>query len=79
MVHDPTLVKFGERVRQLRISKGMTQLELADKFHSAESTISRLEKGRWNPSLLWLIKLSVALEVSFAELVPDELLKPEQE
>lgn len=75
MTQNPTLIQFGIRVRELRISKGMTQLELADKFQSAEATISRLEKGRLNPSLLWLIKLANALEVEFSELVTDELVK----
>lgn len=74
MAQHPALIQFGERVRELRISKGMTQLELADKFNSAEATISRLEKGRLNPSLLWLIKLSKALEVDFSELVTEEML-----
>lgn len=74
MAQNPTLIEFGKKVRELRISKGMTQLELADKFQSAEATISRLEKGRLNPSLLWLIKLSKALEVEFSELITKDLL-----
>ena len=69
MEQDSHLKQLGERAKELRLSKGMTQLELADKFGSAESTISRLEKGKYNPTYFWLIKFCKALEIDMKELV----------
>jgi len=36
-------LKIGERIKQLRLEKGMTQEELAKKLHTTKSAISRLE------------------------------------
>lgn len=63
-----SLKRLGERAKELRLSKGLTQLEVADKFSSAESTISRLEKGKYNPTYLWLTKFCKALEIDMKEL-----------
>ena len=59
---------LGERAKELRLSKGLTQLEVADRFGSAESTISRLEKGKYNPTYIWLSKFCKALDVEMNEL-----------
>lgn len=63
-----SLKLLGERAKELRLSKGLTQLEVADRFGSAESTISRLEKGKYNPTYLWLSKFCKALDVEMKEL-----------
>jgi len=69
MEEDERLKAFGEKVKQLRVSKGLTQLELADKIGSGESTISRVEKGKYNPSLKWLLRFAEALETSAPEMM----------
>lgn len=69
MGQDPALKEFGQVVKEIRLSKGLTQLEVADRFKSAESTMSKLESGQFNPSLLWILKLAKALEVKPAELI----------
>lgn len=63
-----SLKLLGERAKELRLSKGLTQLEVADRFGSAESTISRLEKGKYNPTYLWLSKFCKALDIEMREL-----------
>lgn len=68
MEQDSYLKRLGERAKELRLSKGLTQLEVADKFGSAESTISRLEKGKYNPTYMWLVKFCKALEIEMKEL-----------
>lgn len=68
MEQDSHLKRLGERAKELRLSKNLTQLEVADKFGSAESTISRLEKGKYNPTYLWLVKFCEALEIDIKEL-----------
>lgn len=35
----------GERIRRLRIEKGITQIELAEKLNTTKQTISKYEKG----------------------------------
>lgn len=67
MKQDERLIRFGERVKELRLAKGLTQLHLADSIGSSESTISRAEKGKHNPTLLWMMKLAEALEVDASE------------
>ncbi len=46
---------------EARIKHGMTQKELADKIGTKQSAIARLESGKYNPSLLFLSKVTHAL------------------
>jgi transcriptional regulator with XRE-family HTH domain len=51
-------------VRQLknyRKDQGMTQAQLAERVGTKKSNISRLESGRYNPSLDFLIKVADGL------------------
>jgi transcriptional regulator with XRE-family HTH domain len=41
-----------------RISKGMTQKELAKKMHTKQSSISRIENGNYVPSINFLGKMA---------------------
>lgn len=53
-----------EIVRQLketRKSEGMTQEQLAERVGTKKSNISRLESGRYNPSLDFLVKVADGL------------------
>ena len=63
----------GERLRRLRLERGLTQRELADKAGMSQSTIVLLERRgrseRFHPSTLR--KLSGALGVDAAELLED--------
>tara|TARA_R110002050_G_scaffold167468_1_gene298257 strand:+ start:22257 stop:22475 length:219 start_codon:yes stop_codon:yes gene_type:complete len=61
--------KIGERIRQLRESKGISQQNLAAICNFEKSNLSRIEAGRTNPTIFTLFKISQALEVSIAELV----------
>lgn len=49
-------------VIKARIEKQMTQRELAEKVHTAQSNISRLESGSYNPSVAFLKKVADALD-----------------
>ncbi len=46
-----------------RIKQGITQKELADKIGTKQSSIARLESGKYNPSLSFLNKVAKALDV----------------
>lgn len=45
------------RVREIRKSSDLTQAELADIIGTKKSNISRLESGRYNPSLDFMVKV----------------------
>ena|SRR3989344_3402399 len=53
-----------EAIVKARREKGLTQAKLAKKIGTKQSVISRLEKGRANPTLEFLKKLARALHAS---------------
>jgi len=66
------LKKFGEKVRELRMKKGLSQEELAELSGLHRTYISSLELGKRNVSLINIHALAKALGVT-----PDKLLKTE--
>lgn len=61
--------RIGEKVRQLRESKGYSVKELADRVGMKRPNLSRLEHGRHQPSLETLERIAEALETSVAGLI----------
>lgn len=55
---------FSKRLRSLREMKGITRKELAEMIGISESTLQRWERGITLPSLKYIKKLAIALEVS---------------
>jgi len=47
----PIRQQFGKRFKELRLASGMSQEAFADKCGFARSYMSRIERGRANPSL----------------------------
>lgn len=62
------LKAFGENLKKKRKSKGFTQEQLANDLNVEISQISRLERGVLNTSVLNLKKITVALDISIADL-----------
>lgn len=66
------LLKFvGKKIQQIRLSKGLTQVDLVGKIEGEIDTtnISRIEAGRTNPTIFTLYRIANALEVSLSEIV----------
>jgi len=63
------LKKLGERIRQLRKSKNMTQVELAVACDNYAEQIGRIERGKLNVSICTLKDLAKALNVKLSVLV----------
>jgi transcriptional regulator with XRE-family HTH domain len=65
------LKNVGKRIQSLRLSKGLSQVDLVGRIEGDIDTtnISRIESGRTNPTLYTLYRISKALEVSLEELV----------
>ncbi len=55
---------FTERLKELRLKKGLTQTELGEKVGVKQNTFTNWENGKREPSFENLIKLADLLEVS---------------
>ena len=61
---------FGERVRELRKTEGLSQKQLAVKSGLHYTYIAGVERGQRNPSLQSIRKIAQGLEVNIAGLFP---------
>ncbi|MCE9273110.1 helix-turn-helix transcriptional regulator [Bacteroides fragilis] len=59
---------FGLRVRQLRLERGFSQEELADRAGLHRTYIGMIERAEKNVTLLNIEKLALALEIRFTDL-----------
>jgi transcriptional regulator with XRE-family HTH domain len=67
---DEFLRNVGQKIRAIRLSKGITQTELAFKCNDKDySQINRVELGKVNFSVSYLSLIAVALEVSPNDLI----------
>lgn len=66
-------MQFGDKVRKLRISRGLTQQAVADSMNVSVSYISKVENGKLNfgdyPSEKFIHKLAVELKADEDELL----------
>ncbi len=69
---DEFLLKIGNKIRDLRISNGMTQMDLAFKCNDKDySQINRVELSKVNFSVSYLSLIAQALGVTPKKLLPD--------
>ena len=72
------LTALGQKMREARKKKDLTQQELADLSHVSVKQIAKIEKGEINPSYLILKALAKVLPLSLDTLInPD--VSPEDE
>jgi transcriptional regulator with XRE-family HTH domain len=62
-------VLLGQKVKELRAGKGMTQEELAERCEMFRTYLSRIESGQASPTLTALHGLAHGLGVSVLELL----------
>lgn len=55
------------RLEELRKKRGITQEELADALSVSRQTVSSLESGRYNPSILLAYKIANYFNVSIEQ------------
>lgn len=55
------LQEVAEQFRRVRKEQGMTQENLAELVGTKKSNISRLESGKYNPSLEFMVKVAGGL------------------
>jgi transcriptional regulator with XRE-family HTH domain len=68
--HAEIVIRFAARLRELRISRGLTQAELARAAHVTATYIWRLESSGAAPGIDLLERLASALGTSVHELLP---------
>jgi len=66
----PLTQKLGERLKQIRTKKGMSQGDIARALKVHRSYIGGIERGTRNPTIKNIEKIARALGVS-----PDKLLR----
>ena len=66
------LTALGQKMREARKNKELTQQELSDLSHVSVKQIANIEKGKMNPSYLILRALAKVLHISLDTLInPD--------
>lgn len=70
MISDSDIIKkFGNRVRDLRKQRNLSQEDLAEKAGLHRTYIGMIERGEKNITLINIEKIANALEVSIKELL----------
>ncbi|KTD54924.1 Regulatory protein munI (modular protein) [Legionella sainthelensi] len=66
----PALIKLGEKIRELRKSKGFSQEAFADEVGVDRTYLGGIERGERNIATLNLIRIASALNTEVGELFP---------
>jgi len=61
--------KLGQNLKEIRLSKGLSQGKIAKKLGVDPSYISQIERGLGNMSLKKIERLAKALEVTIEQLI----------
>lgn len=67
MTDSKFLTKLGARIKELRVAKEMTQNDLANHCDFEKASMSRIEAGKTNITILTLHKISQALDIDITE------------
>jgi transcriptional regulator with XRE-family HTH domain len=67
----PVVVYIGEKLKEIRTRRFLTQEELADKAEVSHSTIVNIERNHAEPQFRTIRKLAKALDVEPIEFLGD--------
>jgi transcriptional regulator with XRE-family HTH domain len=62
--YEKQLVYVIDKIRRIRNQRSISQLALSQKAHLSQSFLASMESGKKQPSVLTIIKIANALEVS---------------
>lgn len=68
MKKEVLLKQLGEKIREIRKDKGLTQTDLAHKVGKDQQVIHRLEIGDFNPTIYFLYEIAVGLGIALKDL-----------
>ncbi len=66
---DEYKMKLAQRIKEMRIEKGMTLQDLADKLDTNHTHIIRMEKGNQDFRISSLLKVAEALGIEIGKLI----------
>jgi transcriptional regulator with XRE-family HTH domain len=58
-------LKLGDKIRQVRETRGYSQEQLADMMDINRSTISKIENGKFSITVDYLVRFSIFLDYEF--------------
>ncbi len=67
---DNKWVKLGQQIKEIRLKRGLTQEDLAERSGLGVSHIARLEQGRRKATIDTLQKIADVLGVQVKDLIP---------
>lgn len=70
------LVQLGQRIKEIRTLKGLSQSEVANRCGKERQSYQRVETGNINPTIWYLQHIATALDVELKELINTDLTKP---
>lgn len=59
---------FGQRVRDIRSKRGLTQQSIAERTDIPQTHLSDIERGFKLPNLLTVVRLAIALDCKITDL-----------
>lgn len=68
MINEPVLIRFGQRVQELRKAKQLSQEQLADIAGVHRTYIGMIERAEKNITLRNIAKIADALRIEIKEL-----------
>ena len=74
------ILRFGEKLRQLRKGKGLTLNDLAERLgYTTHGYISEIENSKKSPTVEFVLSVSRLFDISTDLLLKDELEIPHEE
>lgn len=64
----------GDNIRKIRLKRGLTQAQLADRCNVSEKTVSSWEVGRTEPSMTYIEMIASVLTCQKSELLGDSAI-----
>ncbi|RYY50482.1 MAG: XRE family transcriptional regulator [Chitinophagaceae bacterium] len=72
-VKDPALLKkLGNRIREIRKERKLSQLQLAVAMDNHAEQVGRIERGELNVTIGTLQKIAISLNVALADLLRED-------
>ena len=69
---EPTYIQLGQRIKEARLKRGMTQRTLASKIGLSRVSIVNIEAARQRVSLMKAEQIASALGVQLSELIEEQ-------
>ncbi|WP_045122281.1 helix-turn-helix domain-containing protein [Pseudomonas fluorescens] len=63
--------RYGTLLRKIRLSKGLTQAQVAERIGEGQSYVSKYENGEQRLDLLELEKICISMDVKLIDFVRD--------